>query len=265
MKNSLKSNSNPNYISNPFKLIFKGFGNLFNINQSAAIVILVVGLFSYTGNIFPGSGNSQSPGTINAESISNDALVIIGVIVFFVMLVLVPIIIFVTTIYQGFSAYVALQTSKNKTVSIGDALRVVIKKFWTLLLINIIVFFKVLGGLLLFIIPGIRAALRYKMVHFHVFDTNSNAKESITKAKVLTKDHLIEVLGMSFAAGIIPLVNGVMDVGGQSVMYKQLNDLKSSSQNKPPVHWLNYLVFIIVGVIVLLAVLIAIAVGLSRN
>ncbi len=104
---------------------------------------------------------------------------------------------------------------------------------------------KVLGGLLLFIIPGIRAMLRYNMVHMFVFDENTGVIESINKSKALAKDHLIEVFGMTFASSLIPFVGGIMAIGGQSVMYPQLKQLKSAPHQKPKVHWLNYLAFIL--------------------
>lgn len=237
------------YISNPFKLIFKGFGELFNYNQTMAIIILVVTLFNSFSGIGSPGGDFSGAGS---DAPSSDALIIIGIIVAVVILLIMPIAVFLGTMFKGIVAYTALQTHKKVTVNFGDTFKLVLKKFWTILWISIVVWFKVFGGLLLFIVPGIRAYLRYRMVYMFVFDENANAKTAIQKSKALTKDHLIEVFGMSTASGIIPFVSGVMEAGGYTIMYPQLKQLKASNAPKPPVHWLNYLGFILFAVLLVL-------------
>lgn len=237
------------YISNPFKLIFKGFGDLFNYNQTMAIIILVVTLF----NSFSGLGGPGDLGsTSGSDTPSRDVMIIVGIIVAVVILLIMPIAIFLSTMFKGIVAYTALQTHKKVTVNFGDTFKLVLKRFWTILWISVVVGFKVFGGLLLFIIPGVRAYLRYRMVYMFVFDENANAKTAIQKSKALTKDHLIEVFGMTTASGIIPFVSGVMEAGGYTIMYPQLKQLKASNAPKPPVHWLNYLGFILLGVLAFL-------------
>lgn len=248
-------NKNTSYISNPFKVIFTGLSNLFKYNQNLAIILLVVGLLGSGGQALPGNSSSSS-----FTSPSSEQIMTILVVVAVAMIILLPLFIFLGTMYNGIAAFTALNTSRQKTVTFAEAWKASLNKFWTLLGINIIVGLKVIGGLLLFIVPGIRAALRYNMVHIHVFDQNTGVSDSIDRAKLLTKDHLIEVLGMTFAAGIVPIVGNIMAVGGQSIMYSQLMTLKSSAHEKPPVHWLNYLVFIIIGVFLLLAILAILAI-----
>ncbi len=256
-----KNESTQKYVSNPFKLTFRGLGDLFKYNQTMAVIILVVtalssfGQFNYSGG---GSTSSSQPATTGPHDYSV-LFIIIGIVLIFA----VPLIVFLGTLYTGIVAYTALQTSKRQTITFKQALRATMSKFWTLLWINIIVFFKVLGGALLFIIPGVRAALRYNMVHFHVFDENANAKQAIAKSKALTKDHLIEVFGMTTVGSIIPVVGQILVVGGQTIMYPQLTELKASGAEKPPVHWLNYIAFVIVGGGLLIGLLIALLVALA--
>lgn len=243
------------YISNPFKVIFTGLGNLFKYNQNLTIILLIASLLGTGGSYIPGD-----PWSVNSDvHLSNDQIRAIFIGIAVAVLILLPIVIFLTTMYNGLAAYTALKTSQNKTVTFGEAWKLSLNKFWTILGINIIVGLKVLGGLLLFIVPGIRAAMRYNMVHMHIFDQNAGVKDSISRAKALTKDHLIEIFGMTFAAAIIPVVGGILGIGGQSVMYSQLTALKSSKHQKPSVHWLNYLAFIIAIVVVLLIILATIA------
>lgn len=243
------------YVSNPFRVIFTGFSNLFKYNQNLAIILLVVSLLG-SGSYYQGDlkvGNSLN--------LSNDQMTAILIGVAIAVMILLPIIVFLTTMFNGIAAFTALKTSQQQTVTFKQAWKASLDKFWTLLGINVIVALKVIGGLFLLVIPGIRAALRYNMVHLFVFDQNTGVKESIGQSKSLAKDHLIEIFGMTFAAGIIPIVGGVMTIGGQSVMYSQLTTLKSSQHEKPPVHWLNYLGIIILCSIILLGILVGLAIA----
>ena len=234
-----------NYISNPFKVIFAGFGNMFKYNQHLSIILLIASLFMSGG----GSLSDASGASSDSFNPSHEQVIIILIVVGVLLLALVPLIIFLSTMYYGIASYTALKTARHETTTFKEAWNTSLRKFWTILGINIIVGLKVLGGLLLFIIPGIRAMLRYNMVHMFVFDENTGVKDSVGKSKELAKDHLIEIFGMTFAAGIIPIVGGLMQIGGQSVMYPQLRQLKSTPSQKPHVHWLNYLAFVIFSVI----------------
>lgn len=249
------------YISNPFKVIFSGFGNLFKYNQNLSIILLVASVFMSGGSYIPGD---PIIGTVT-PSLSDEQITAILIIVAVTLIILVPIIIFLTTMYNGIAAYTVLKTAEQKTTTFKEAWAASLSKFWIILGINVVVGLKVIGGLLLFVVPGIRAMLRYNMVHLFIFDQDTGIKESITRSKALTKDHLIEIFGMTFAAGIIPIVGGLMAIGGQSVMYPQLTQLKSTAHSKPPVHWLNYLAFIVFGGLFAFIVLIATVIGLALS
>jgi len=256
-----------------------------------AIIILVFSLmgviFNFTSNTLPMSfGNNQAVTQVETsqpaytstpidEEIKNEvdfnnqkdstkaaAITAIAAIVFGVVLVVLVVALFIGTVFSGFTAFVALSTANNKTVTLEETFRAVFHKFWTILGINFVVFLKIFGGFLLFIVPGIRASLRYNMVLFPVFDKDAKAKEAIKTSKLITKNHLIEVFGMTFASGLIPLVGGLMQVGGQTIMYPQLRDLQASGAAKPKVHWLNYIGFILFGLLFGFVSLILLAVSL---
>jgi hypothetical protein len=205
----------------------------------------------------PGGSTDIEPGLVVA----------IILIVAIIALIFFAISITISTIYRGMVAYAAVQTSKHHKTTIGEAFNKTIKKFWTLVWLQIIVFFKVLGGTLLFIIPGIRAALRYDLVMLPVFAEDADAKKAIKTMKNITNKHLMEVLGMSFAAGIIPFVGELMHAGGQAIMYPQLKHIHAHPDKNHKTHWLNYLVFMFVGsifaLILLIAMFVVLIVGLS--
>lgn len=241
------------YVSNPFKLVFRGMDAWLKYNQLLSVFVIVVTFSGVLINFFfsfePGTASQNSSESIKAVmQLVLLAAIVIGSISF-------------TTIYNGMVAYIGLQTSKKRTVTPMEAFQAAINKFWIVLTAEVIVFFKIVGGLFLFIIPGVRAALRYSIINFYIFDKNSSASEAIRNTKKLTKDHLIEVFGMHTAAGIVPVVSGLLVAGGQTQMYMQLKKLKASKQPKPPIHWLNYLgIVLIFGVMLLLMIVMIIAI-----
>jgi hypothetical protein len=248
--------------SNPFKSCFSGLDRLFQHNLRPAIAILMVGaLFGMPGfvNSFATGKNTQTATPATAPDLSA------GVIVAIIVGVLVAIIIFtaVSTIFSGVMNYVVYKTMKGERTTIKEALAATMNKFWTILAIHILVGLKVLGGIILFIIPGIRAGLRYQMTLLPMFDEDLKARAAMRRIKDLTKDHLLEIFGIVSVAALIFPINSLVQMGGESVMYHQLKSLKASGAPKPPVHWLNYIGFIMlagfmafVAFIVLLVVLI---------
>lgn len=244
-----------NYESNPFKVVFRGFNRIFEVNKGWAIAILVLGLFSNFSQVF-NSSEESSPTLSQGEVV---AILIAALAIIIVVTVL-------SILYRGMLAYVTVKTIEGKAVGFKEALLAAAERFWTLLGLQIIVSLKILGGFLLLIVPGVRAALRYNMVFLPVFDKNAEAFEAMNDMKQLTKDHLIEVFGMTTAAAIVPIIGSVLGVGGQIVMYPQLRSLKASGVPKPPVHWLNYLGFVLfVAIILFAALIIALIVAISHK
>lgn len=243
------------YESNPFKVIFTGFSNLFNYNQTMAIVILFVTLFGSFWQLFGygfGGGGTAPATTSTSAGTQHVNIIPIIIALAIVGLVVGAIALFIQTVVQGAIAFVIYKTSKGQKTDLNETMSMTFKKFWTIFWIQVIVFFKVFGGLILFIIPGVRAMLRYNLVLLPVFDENLSSREAVARCKAITKDHLIEVFGMVVAAGIIPLVGPIMQIGGRTVMYPQLKHLKDTGSAKPKVHWLNYLGFILVAVVTLM-------------
>lgn len=239
--------------SNPFKVIFSGFDQLFKYNQTMAILILALSVFGSIGRFFNFHISGNDVQSANPEIHS---AVIVGIVVFFVLIAIISSI-FIGTMINGLVSYIAYKTSLGETTDLSSAAKVVWNKFWTILSIEVSVFFRVVGGLILFFVPGIRAMMRYDMVLFPVFEDNADAKQAIATSKAITKNHIIEIFGMNVAANIIPFVGSVFHVGGQSVMYPQLKSLHKSGAPAPKVHWLNYLAFIILlGVVILISIII---------
>lgn len=263
-------NQNEEINTNPFSRTFKGMDLLFKYNQVMAIIILIAsligGFLQFLGNIsgsFGGdTGQSEAP-VDQAQIVTNSAEAQIALIVIIVLVILVALCIaaVIGVYFDGITKFVAYKSSKKSTTNFSEAVKVVTSKFWTILAINIITYLKIVGGLLLFIIPGIRAALRYELVLYPVFDENLGASAAIKRSKQISKNHLMEIFGIVSVGTIIPIVGPLLNLGGELVMYPELKHLADSGETPPKVHWLNYIGLILltlfVGTVVLIALLIA--------
>ncbi len=249
--------SNKNiYTNNPFELLANGFVKLFQNNRNLTIFITVYSLielsFSFSQRFFSNLMQAllnRPPELLNIKF----ALVLVA---FFLILVFI----FLQTIVSGMSAYLAYINSKNKSTTIKQAFRKSLSKFWIILCVNLVVAFKIILGLIFFIVPGIRAMTRYNFSLIYIFDENTSVKQSIKKSRELSKDHLIEILGLMMWSGIIPVISSITTIGSKSEIYRQLKILKSAPHKIPPIHWLNYLI-----VILSLVALITIALFISMS
>lgn len=233
-----------NFISNPFTSSFDGMSRLFKRNQTPAIVILVLSLFGGFINSFSsfptsGSSTTSSPG-------SEVSAPVIGVITVFIILFILASI-FIGVLYSGVVNYVAWKTSRDESTDLGEALRESMKRFWRILEIQIIVGIKIFFGFIFFIVPGVRAALRYQMVYMAMFDEDLNATKSMARIKALTKNNLMEVFGIITVSQLLFPVAILIQMGGEAVLYPQLKELKDNNLPKPQTHWLNYLGFILLA------------------
>ena len=226
---------------------------IFKYNLVWAVILLILGGMGTASQVW--SETDRSTSRDSGISLTGGAEVDAAFVAFTTSVLLVVfLLVVVASVYiNGITTYVAWKTSRKQTTGIREAFGAVTQRFWTIAGIEAISFLKIIGGLFLFIIPGIRAALRYQMAVFPVFDENLKASEALQRIKKLTKNHLIEVFGVLFVGTIVPVIGSVMQAGGQAVLYPELKSLDKSGAARPAAHWLNYLgVVVFVGAFVIL-------------
>lgn len=264
MTTSTPHKSKFEFISNPFKSSFDGINRLFKHNQTMAIVILILSFFGAFFNMFssfptpPSGGGTSTTSTAANDSISAALVAVIVSVAVVVMLVSI----FISIVYTGIVNYVAWKSSREETTTFGEAFNETMKRFWRILGIQFMVGLKIFGGVLLFIVPGVRAALRYQMVYFAMFDEDLGVFKSMDRVKQLTKNHLMEVFGILTVGQLLFPVAVLVQMGGESVLYPQLKHLKDNNLAKPPTHWLNHLGFMLFGALLLFIGFIAALVAL---
>lgn len=246
------------YESNPFKVTFKGLDWLFRYNQPIAIVLLIFGFFSNFRFYDLGGGPSDETTTVGGglESLE-PAAIIFGIVL---IISILGFLLLAGSFIAGFISYAALKTSYHQKVTFTEAAQATMNKIWTIVGIDINIAARVFLGIIFFVIPGIRAALRYQFALMAMFDEDLGVKQSLKKSKALTKKRLIEVFGMLTAANIVPFIGQPLQVGGQAVMFKQLTQLRKHPHEKPPIHWLNYLgIFLFIALVVVIIVAVVVA------
>lgn len=268
------------YISNPFTVLVRGTERLFKTNQTAVIVLVVVSVVLGIFQVFIeliraglGAISSDSPSTssstvsTNSDPSINAAAVATILIVFFVVIGIFLLISTVWNIlYKGALAYIAACTVQNQKASFSEGASVIGKKFWQLLIASVIIQLKVFGGLLLLVIPGIRAMLRYDLVMILIIDKDLKAMQAMRAMKDITKGRLIEIFGVKTLASFVPLVSSVIELGGQVEQYEQLTmSFNNPAMKRTNVHWLNYIGLILFGAFMLLLVFIGMVIAFSTT
>ena len=249
------------YQSNPFYLCFEMFNTFFEKNTWWAVALLISGLLSAfvsTAGNFLSSLSDMSSQPVQAATIneftSADGFTGIGLIFVIAISLILLVLIITTTILQVFIGnvfqYVALRNNDRHSVGLNEAFSAVWKRFPRLLLAQFLALLKIIAWSFLLIIPGIIAAYRYSLLAYVILDESETKKgisDSHERTKALIAGRKREAFGVSTVAGLLPIVGPLNQVMGSSRLYRQLQVFHDGKLQKPPVHWLNYLGFILVA------------------
>ena len=243
--------------TNPFSRTMEGMRQLFKYNKVWGIILIVIGVISLPSYFDRNKGTADT--SITNPFNENVDVNWPAVVLFVSFLAVVSLLVMSYT--YGVMYYIIWKNSRKEKASLGDAFRAVGARYWTILAVMIMSAFRIIGGLLLLVVPGVRALLRYQLVLMPVFDENLKAKDAMARIKKLTDGHLIEVAGLSIVAGVLPVVGPAMQVGGEGILYNDLKLLENHKGEQPKAHWLNYALVVLMVVIAV----VFIAVGISES
>ncbi len=262
----------PTYESNPFSLSFNHFGTFFEKNLGWAIALIVLPLIGFVFQIFlniVGAIIDSSSSSAHAHSLNDTQTVGLaaGVVAILVVIWLLFILISIAiqVFISGVLTYVSLRNDEGKTAGFKDAIDATVKRFGRLFMAQLLASLKIFAWSLLLIIPGIIAAFRYALLPYVIMDepeTNKGVRASHDRVKALVKNRKREVFGVATVAGIIPFIGGLVQLTGNAALYRQLQLFHDNKLEKPAVHWLNYLGFILIGLFIVLIVFIVLLVVL---
>jgi len=266
-------NGNVKYDSNPFTLSFSAMGLFFTNSMGWAIALIVLGVIGFIGNSLnllvdaaKNNNTTVSTSTIDSVSSPNASVVIALVITIFVIVVVAIVVAMVVqTFVTGMFTYAALRSEEDKQTTFSEAFSATSKRFWRLLLSQLLANLKIFGWTLLFIIPGIVAGFRYQLLPYLIMSESEKEKgigDSHNKTKSIVKGRLWELFGISFVAGIIPVVGTIIGLSGKAAAYNQLQASSKNIEARPRIHWLNYLGIILMLSFLVLASIIGIIVAI---
>lgn len=268
--NKKTKTSNITYQSNPFYLCFDDFGNFFEKNLWWAVMAigytLIAGIISFVMNLISMILDSTSEKSSALSSTNPDGAAvlggffIVGFIIFIVVAIAMVISILINTFVGGVYSYVALQNNAGRSVKFSEAINAVSSRFGRLFLAQLLASLKIIAWSFLLIIPGIIATFRYALLPFVILDEppkNKGVVDSHNRIKALVAGRKREVFGVSIVASLIPIVGILNQLIGNAKLYRQLQIFHDNNLQKPSVHWLNYLGFVLVGLIFLVIIGIA--------
>lgn len=255
------------YDSNPFTLTFNALGRFFNTNVNWAIVVIALAVISFVGQAISDLVRFISEGSLSdappdfsqfSSGPAPDPAVVVAVVIVVFCLAVTAIVVtsIIGAFINGMFSYVALNSEAGKTIGFSEAFNATIKRFWRLLLSQLLANLKIFGWTLLFIIPGIVAGYRFQLLPYLIMSESENEKgigDSHNKTKALVKGRLWELFGISFVAGIVPFVGSLLGLSGKASFYKQLQATAHAPEKRPKIHWLNFIGLILGGALLLLS------------
>ena len=151
------------------------------------------------------------------------------------------------------SNIVLLASAQDKKIGLKEALNQGMPYIWRTLGVSLLMMLATLGGLVLFIIPGLIFFAWFLLSPYVVVNENLGVIASMKRSKQLVKGRVWELWGLvmlTSAAGVIPFIGGFVSfvlsivlIPATAIRYVQLATIKE--EDRPAVHWSNYLVLVL--------------------
>ncbi len=201
-------------------LIIDGISKLYKVNPKFSWFLIIISMLGAISNSTSrgGSGSSSGANPAPFQASSGTEFLTFAILFSLIFVLIVIISVFV----QGMISYITYSAIKGETPPITEAFNKTKEKFWVLLEMYIRIALKVLGGLILLIVPGIRAICRYTMAPLVVFDKDVTAKEAVDFSKKQTKNNLLVLFLLLVASTIIMPISAFIQYGGQVSIYPAL-------------------------------------------
>lgn len=236
---SASHHTNVKYESNPFLVSITGLMTMLKVNPVPSLLLGIILMLIVVGGMF--------------ASFILILIPIIGwLVILGVMLAIAP---FIIGAYHSLAVSSIRGESRKTEEYVNDAF----KKLWPALGATVLIFLAVLGGLVLFIVPGIIFAAWFSLTFFVMFDENLGAVASMKRSKTLVKDHVFEIIGAYLAGGLISgaslgggagLLSPILTIAPMAGRYEQLKALKAGNHPKPELHWMNIVIAVVYGLFI---------------
>lgn len=236
-----KTSHKTKYENNPFFIATDGITMLFNLARGVATVLIILSVLSFFGGGDPARDDVQEQAERLVDTVSSWSieqwLLAVGAVSIIVLALLM-----ITALFGGVSAYTSVELAKGKKVELSTAFRTAFNHLWSFLWLQIIMFIKLLGWTLLFVIPGIYFAFRYSLASVAFFDSNKNLRgnAAIKESLKLTKNGWVTTFGSNMLFNLLTfgVLRAIVATGVNAVLYRQFCAV---GDKKPEAHWLSWL------------------------
>ena len=208
------------------------------------------------------SGSSTaSADPINWGMVAGIATLVIGISV-----VAIAFSVLISAAYKGFVAAGAVAAVERRKITAGEAFSEMGSRFGVLFSAELNTTLRIIGGMLLFIVPGIRAQLRYLSTPYIIMQNKDiSASNAVKSSKDLYRNHLMEAFGISTVGGLIPFIGSAVAASGMAMSVQQLTAYDKLGKATPKTHILNYIGFIFIAFIFVFAFMFGLLLALSTN
>lgn len=260
------SKDQPEYQNNPFYVATDGLTLLFKKAQPVAILLIIISTLGLGGSFMPSSSvqyEARPPESMNGEQIQDtitrnlaqvptEAWILIAVIGSILLLVSI----FVAVTISGMGDYTAARLAEGEQVTIGEAFKGVMARFFGYLWLQILVRIKILLWTLLLIVPGIIMSTRYSLSGTAFFSGKLGAQTATKRSAHLTKGAWFTTFGAFGLFNMITLglIQPLLQPGTSAVLFRQYSSYDTSNLKKPAAHilsWLTFFVPIVLGLLFL--------------
>lgn len=147
---------------------------------------------------------------------------------------------------------ILLASAKGEKVTLRSVLTQGRKYIWRLVGLGILTVLAVLGGIILFVIPGLVFIGWFALASYVLVSEDLGVVASMKRSRALVRGRVWEVWGLMvlanaaniipFVGGLISFVLGILLMPSMAIKYLQLIEIKV--EDRPVVHWANYVVII---------------------
>ena len=250
------------YENNPFNIGLNGLKLFFASAQSVAIYAIVLcavaflfNLASNVADVLDGRTRSQqnradTQAIRDAMSQDTGHLVVGGIVVASVIFL----VILVMLVLNGVLEYTGARIALGEKVELKQAFKEVLKDLAGYLWMNIIMVVKLFLWTLLFIVPGVIMAVRYKLAGTVFFAEGKRGNAAVKRSAELTKGAWFTTFAGYGLWSLITFntIQQLLAPGTNAILYRQLRDVTDAGQDKPSAHWLSWLTFFVPIALVLM-------------
>lgn len=220
------------YLSNPFLNVTRSLVTTLSVNPASSMLVGFFGIgFLMSSYFLLNIVNYFLKGTAVADLIVGFSLatfIIIGALII------------------GAQVVVGIASSRGQQMSVQYAFTQSRDTLLPLIGLLALCTFIIIGGLFLFIIPGLIAVARLSLSIIVFYEEDLGPWEAIKRSFILTKGRTHEMFGALFASLLITggsygLLSGPVLVSPLLGRYYDFRKVKAPGSPQPPVHYLNYI------------------------